>query len=587
MDWPVTLPSQNRLTICLSTLSMALLWLSFPPVGWWWLAWLAPVPLIWLIISPDGRFLRSTGVSVGESGSNSTESGDGFNLLSNRRSFYGMLYLAGLAYWLATFYFLPYPHPALWLGWIAISAYMAIYTPLVAGCSRVLVHRYRIPSFIAVPVVWTGFEWFRSNFATGMALVSLSHSQFRQPYLIQVADLSGAYTLTFAMIGFSTALAMSTFPGSFRKHYRFAGMALGGREIRFGSFLIAFLCLYLVVEYGKSRLSGKLIKKQGWLSVALIQSSLDVVFAELTREQMEEHDRQYWELTSQALTNYPDVDLILWPESSLRTFDLLSDLGDQYTLADSQENMRYLWSGLFQKFSDVKTRDLIVGGTTFDPEQNALFNSALWIQSPGLVTQRYHKHHRVVLGEYVPFSDWFPLLQEATPIGRGLTAGSEFVVFDVAGYQMAPNICFESTVPHLIRRQVIELNRKQTPPDILVNLTNDGWFFGSSCLDLHLACNVFRTVEMRKPMLVCANTGLSAYIDAGGNIKMEGPRRMARPLYAKVYAETGIESMYLTIGDTIPRIFGWLSIGLLLLEWGRKFVGGKRNSIDEFPDSAD
>ena len=49
---------------------------------------------------------------------------------------------------------------------------------------------------------------------------------------------------------------------------------------------------------------------------------------------------------------------------------------------------------------------------------------------------------------------------------------------------------------------------------MLVNLTNDGWFWGSSELDMHLACGVFRAVECRMPLLIAANTGFSAWIDA-------------------------------------------------------------------------
>ncbi len=50
-------------------------------------------------------------------------------------------------------------------------------------------------------------------------------------------------------------------------------------------------------------------------------------------------------------------------------------------------------------------------------------------------------------------------------------------------------------------------------PDVLVNLTNDGWFWGSSILDLQLDCAVLRAVELRRPFLVAANTGFSAWID--------------------------------------------------------------------------
>ena len=61
----------------------------------------------------------------------------------------------------------------------------------------------------------------------------------------------------------------------------------------------------------------------------------------------------------------------------------------------------------------------------------------------------------------------------------------------------------------MIRRQIDVLRQKATSPDVLVNLTNDGWFWGSSELEMHLACGVFRAVECRKPLLIAANTGIS------------------------------------------------------------------------------
>ena len=71
-------------------------------------------------------------------------------------------------------------------------------------------------------------------------------------------------------------------------------------------------------------------------------------------------------------------------------------------------------------------------------------------------------------------------------------------------------------------------------PDVLVNLTNDGWFWGSSELDMHLVCGVFRAVECRKPFLIAANTGISAWIDANGRIVCRGPKRKTDTLLAEV-----------------------------------------------------
>ena len=85
-------------------------------------------------------------------------------------------------------------------------------------------------------------------------------------------------------------------------------------------------------------------------------------------------------------------------------------------------------------------------------------------------------------------------------------------------------------------------------PDVLVNLTNDGWFWGSSELDMHLVCGVFRAIECRKPLLIAANTGFSAWIDGDGRILRQGPRRREKVLFAAVGREPR-QSWYLVHGD--------------------------------------
>ena len=103
-------------------------------------------------------------------------------------------------------------------------------------------------------------------------------------------------------------------------------------------------------------------------------------------------------------------------------------------------------------------------------------------------------------------------------------------------------------MPHLIRWQVAELDRRGEAPDVLVNLTNDGWFWGSSILDMQLNCAVFRAVEMRRPFLVAANTGFSAWIDGNGTVLAKGPRRATGTLLAEVVPD-GRTSWYEKWGD--------------------------------------
>jgi apolipoprotein N-acyltransferase len=143
---------------------------------------------------------------------------------------------------------------------------------------------------------------------------------------------------------------------------------------------------------------------------------------------------------------------------------------------------------------------------------------------------------------------------------------------------MAPNICFESTVPHLIRWQIASLKRSGQSPDLLVNVTNDGWFKGSSILDFHLACAVFRAVENRLPALIAANTGFSAFVDGDGRIVQRGPRRSEAVIYAEV-RQDGRQSWYQRLGD-LPAgaclLFCVVSAVFGILERLRRPKGSKR-----------
>ena len=126
-------------------------------------------------------------------------------------------------------------------------------------------------------------------------------------------------------------------------------------------------------------------------------------------------------------------------------------------------------------------------------------------------------------------------------------------------------------MPQVIRRQLLELRKEGENPDVLVNLTNDGWFWGSSELDMHLVCAVFRAVEFRKPFLIAANTGFSAWIDANGVIRAKGPRHETGIVVATVGPHK-TETFYLLWGDWFAGIclFGCFCFALV------GFMGAKR-----------
>ncbi len=186
------------------------------------------------------------------------------------------------------------------------------------------------------------------------------------------------------------------------------------------------------------------------------------------------------------------------------------------------------------------------------------FNSAAYLSKTGKLLGRYDKMHLVTFGEYIPFADLLPWLYNGlTPLSGGMTPGKKPVAMELEYHVspkekktilFAPNICYETVLSRVIRGQINVLKAQGREPDVLINLSNDGWYWSSSELDMLLACSVFRAVECRKPYLIAANTGFSASIDAGGNILEKGPRHDSDTLLAAVRLDPR-RSFYLQYGD--------------------------------------
>jgi apolipoprotein N-acyltransferase len=139
------------------------------------------------------------------------------------------------------------------------------------------------------------------------------------------------------------------------------------------------------------------------------------------------------------------------------------------------------------------------------------------VDSDGQLLGRYDKMHLVMFGEYIPLGAWLAWLGDAFGFSSA-DAGREPRCFFVHGARVAPNICFESMMARVISHAVRRLTSQGSSPDLLINVTNDSWFRGSSILDHHLACSIVAAVENRRPMLVAANSGISAEIDGCGRV---------------------------------------------------------------------
>lgn len=544
-------PAIPRLTAFgFAMLGGLLLFLAFPPAGLSWLGWIAPC--FWFPIIVDRRAFT-------------------------RGNFF-IIWLAGTIHWLIMLQGIRLAHPALYAGWFALSAYLGIYLPCFIGVTRRLCHTSsaRLPLLLVAPAFWAFLELLRGHLFTGFSMGLLAHTQAENTALIQVADIAGGYGLSWVMLSFSVVLFQTSLsiakrekslPRSFYWRLGYAGALLGG-----------------TLAYGQFRLqeAKKLPSPEKPLSVLAIQGSLDTVFDTTEEEARERVDRtlsHYEKLTREAISAKEPYDLVLWPESSfpLPELRIVGELKapEGASLTADQFRQRIEASGapfenVIQSAAKLintsheksgKTTHLLFGGTTveFSGEKSRSYNAALLTDEKGSIIDRYYKMKIVMFGEYIPFGEWFPILYSITPLGEGLARGPNSASMDVKGTRVMPCVCFESTVPHWVREQVCLQRSKQTAPDILVNLSNDGWFHGTSILDMHFRCNVFRAVENRLPVIVAANTGLSAHIEGTGKIATVAKRRTPETFSCQP-APDGRIPAYHFWGD-LP----WWLAGLLLL----------------------
>jgi len=193
-----------------------------------------------------------------------------------------------------------------------------------------------------------------------------------------------------------------------------------------------------------------------------------------------------------------NIDMIVWPETSVPS----------YLMQNDQKN----YNKIKLLLSDSPAK-LIAGIPYFDYLNNRInhYNSAGYFDKSGLIGL-YNKIHLVPGAEYVPLSRYINSL-EIFNFGMGnFSHGDSFTLFNLKEYKFSAMICLESIFPQLSREFVRE------GANFLVYLVNDGWYERAPEPQQHASRAVYRAIETRRPVVRCANTGISMIIDQLGNI---------------------------------------------------------------------
>jgi apolipoprotein N-acyltransferase len=196
------------------------------------------------------------------------------------------------------------------------------------------------------------------------------------------------------------------------------------------------------------------------------------------------------------------TDLIIWPETSFPDY-----------ISSSERLRRQL-----EESSRSLETDFLVGAFDYRHRgpRTEVFNGVYLIDHRrGAVTDYYHKHVLLAFGEYVPFSDKFPVLKSWFKEVSDFTAGSGMKTIAWRDLTLAVSICYETILVDYMFRL------SQNHPDVLLNVTNDSWFGDTREPRFHLYLQTMRAIEHRLPLFRVANTGISASVSPRGEILSE------------------------------------------------------------------
>jgi apolipoprotein N-acyltransferase len=154
---------------------------------------------------------------------------------------------------------------------------------------------------------------------------------------------------------------------------------------------------------------------------------------------------------------------------------------------------------------------------------------------PGDTSYRYHKHHLVPFGEFVPpLFKWFTRLMNI-PLGDFNVGDVGQPSFAWQGQRLAPNICYEDLFGEELGARFAD---PAAAPSVFVNLSNIGWFGNTLAIDQHLHISRMRALEFERPMIRATNTGATVIIDRFGQVTHSLPRHTRGVLVGDVEGGT-------------------------------------------------
>lgn len=404
----------------------------------------------------------------------------------------------------------------LWLSYILVLL-LATYLSLYPVLFTYIIQRFNVKSAVIFPIVWTFTEFLRGWVFTGFPWLQFGYTQIDSPFS-GIAPFFGVSGLTFFVM-WGSAVSFNLLSALWQSPKKY-------------SVAMANLLILLAVS-GISAVASKVdfVKENQdkALTVTLLQGNIEQQL-KWDPEFYFQSLRTYQKLISQHLGK---SEIIILPESAL---------------PDLENNLHRFYQPLQQAAWEQGT-EVIVGSVYQDDTLGRMLNSIIVLGDTNQpfdskVIQRYNKHHLVPFGEYVPLENLLRPLGSVFNLPMSAFHSGEALqppLLSKARY-FTSAICYEIIEGGQLQRNLSEKT------DFILTVSNDAWFGDSIGPWQHLQMARMRALELGKPVLRATNTGVTAFINARGQIVAQAPQFIETALTHKI-APTEGKTPYAVLGD--------------------------------------
>lgn len=364
----------------------------------------------------------------------------------------------------------------------------------------------KVLRFIFFLAVICLYEYLKTLGFVGFSYGVNGYNQWKNLYLIQIADFTGVWGVSFILNYFSVLLFSLAVDYVEQKRISYSNIVFS-----FTGIVLVLLCFgYGIVKVNVVNGRDSVLETK---KIAAVQNNSDPWKGDFNSYVKDV--RKLMELTDSLLESDSDVDIVVWPETAV----VPSILSNYYQGVDSRrkELIDYLL-----EYLNSKSCAFVIGN--FNATETDDFNSAYFFEPRVNVLppepESYSKIHLVPFTEYFPYGKQFPWLYKMLLDGDThlWTPGNEYKVFSYKGLKFSTPICFEDNFGRDCKKFV------KAGAGAFVNLSNDAWSKSYRCQIQHLQMAVFRSVENHVPTVRSTASGQTCMIDSTGKVRV-----MSRP----------------------------------------------------------